>query len=179
MDKIDSALRDALAFATRAHAGQMRPGGETQMAHVNRVAARAWALGEALFVSGRLTHEDFRVLVCAAVLHDVLEDTSRTDNDLAATFGDEVARTVRAVSHVTEEESDEDYLTRVAAGGRLAVMVKRCDRLDNLESLARAPKHFREVKLAEVEAALPIWRRIDPEGAPEIEALLHKIQAAS
>lgn len=171
--KIEEALRNALAFAKRAHAGQMRPGGETQMAHVRRVAERAVALG----VAKRLGDEDLRILICSAALHDVLEDTSCTDEDLVTQFGGEVARVVRAVSHVTEEESDDLYLSRVAAGGRLAVLVKRCDRLDNLESLANAEKTFRDVKLAEVEAALPIWRRIDPEGAPEIEKMLRKIQA--
>ena len=170
---IAEVIGEAKAFAEKLHAGQTRPGGEPQMVHVLRVAERAIMLG----LAEQLGDEDLRVLICSAVLHDVLEDTSCTDGDLAAQFGGEVARVVRAVSHVTEEESDVLYLSRVAAGGRLAVWVKRCDRLDNLESLACASKKFREVKLAEVDVALPIWRRIDPEGAIQIESSLRELQA--
>lgn len=171
--EIEDALSDAIDFAERAHIGQVRPGGEPQMAHIHRVVVRAVYAG----AQERLSEGDQQILVCAAALHDVLEDTPCTDGQLAALFGGEVARVVRAVSHVSEEESDELYLSRVHAGGRLAVLVKRCDRLDNLQSLAHAPKKFRDVKLAEVEAALPIWRRIDPQGAPLIEALLRELQA--
>lgn len=169
---VRKAALNALAFAEEAHAGQIRPGGEPQIHHVVRVVGLA-------LVTGQLESLDdaaFAGLVAAAALHDVLEDTSCTDDVLAAQFGGEVARVVRAVSHVAEEESDETYLSRVHAGGRLAVLVKRCDRLDNLGSLASAPKNFRDVKLAEVEAALPIWRRIDPQGATLIESLLRELQ---
>lgn len=171
---VRKAALNALAFAEKAHVGQMRPGGEPQIHHVVRVVGLALIVGQL----ESLDDATFAGLVAAAALHDVLEDTSCSDEDLAAEFGGEVARVVRAVSHVSEEESDELYLSRVAAGGRLAVLVKRCDRLDNLESIARAPKNFREVKLAEVEAALPIWRRIDPDGAIQIESLLRRLQSA-
>ena len=73
---------------------------------------------------------------------------------------------------------DVPVLGRVAAGGRLAILVKRCDRLDNLQSLASTPKNFRETKLAEVEAALPIWRRIDSQGATLIESLLASLRSS-
>ena len=163
---------EALAFAEKAHAGQHRPGGEPQFDHVLRVVGRALLMGPMEL----LPDEDFAVLVAAAALHDVLEDTPCTEEDLADVFGGEVARVVRALSHVTEEESDELYLSRVAAGGRLAIIVKRCDRLDNLETLALAEDSFRHRKVAEVEAALPIWRRIDPVGAYLIEEALEKLQ---
>jgi len=90
-----------------------------------------------------------------------------------------VARIVRAVSHEEEEEPDSVYLRRVAAGGPLAVVVKRSDRLDNLNTLRYAPIGFRERKLAEVRAALPLWQEIDPAGAPMIEALLEEVEHES
>ena len=83
---------------------------------------------------------------------------------------------MRAVSHVEEEEPDLVYLSRVASGGKLAVLVKRFDRLDNLLSLAKTPAEFRAKKLTEITAALPIWYHIDPEGAPQIEAELKKLR---
>jgi (p)ppGpp synthase/HD superfamily hydrolase len=113
--------------------------------------------------------EHLRILVLAGVLHDILEDTPTTDEELRREFGIEVARIVRALSHKEEEEADEVYLSRVANGGRLAVLVKRFDRLDNIRSLAKAPANFRARKLAEIRSALPLWYLIDPEGAREIE----------
>ena len=89
------------------------------------------------------------------------------------------ARIVRAVSHEEEEEPDSVYLRRVAAGGPLAVVFKRSDRLDNLNTLRHAPIRFRERKLAEVRAALPLWQEIDPAGAPMIEALLEEVEHES
>ena len=160
----------AVAFATKIHEGQVRPGGDTQIDHVLRVAERT-----ASFV-GHLPADEAVDCVCTAVLHDAIEDTSATHKTIADLFGKRVANVVQAVSHEEEEEPDEVYLSRVADGGPLAVIVKRSDRLDNLDTLRHAPAEFRERKLAEVSAALPIWYRIDPEGAPLIEELLKEVE---
>lgn len=162
----------ALAFAQDKHKGQNRPGGESQMEHVMRVALRATQFA----CDGDFLGNDAEDLIASALLHDVLEDTEATDAQLADLFGDRVAQIVRAVSHVEEEEPDAVYLRRVAAGGRFAVIVKRCDRLDNLDTLRYAPSEFRARKLAEIRAALPLWYEIDPEGAPLIEQLLEEVE---
>jgi (p)ppGpp synthase/HD superfamily hydrolase len=109
----------------------------------------------------------------------VLEDTDATDAALADLFGARVAKVVRALSHVEEEEPDAVYLRRVAAGGPLAVIAKRSDRLDNLDTLRYAPHEFRERKLKEIRVALPLWYEIDPEGAPQIEVLLEEVENES
>lgn len=165
----------ALAFAQERHKGQTRPGGESQVEHVMRVALRAAQFACDENILGR----DAEDLIASALLHDVLEDTDATYHALAEQFGERVARIVRAVSHEEEEEPDEVYLRRVAAGGRLAVIVKRCDRLDNLDTLRHAPPDFRMRKLAEVRASLPIWYEIDPDGAPLIETLLREVEHES
>lgn len=165
----------ALAFASERHKGQTRPGGESQMEHAMRVALRAAQFScDKNFLSS-----DAENLIASALLHDVLEDTDTTDAELAEQFGERVARIVRAVSHEEEEEPDEVYLRRVAAGGQLAVIVKRSDRLDNLNTLRRAPHEFRKRKLAEIRAALPLWHEIDPDGAPLIEELLQEVEHES
>lgn len=165
----------ALAFAQERHKGQTRPGGESQVEHVMRVAllAAQFAWDEGLLGS------DAEDVVVSALLHDVLEDTSTTDDELAEQFGGRVARIVRAVSHEEEEEPDAVYLHRVAAGGRLAVIVKRSDRLDNINTLRHALPEFRKRKLAEVREALPIWYEIDPEGAHLIKELLTEVEHVS
>lgn len=163
-------ILEAIEFAYKKHEGQVRPGGESQFAHVLRVAR----LSATEAHTQGLSPESGEILVFAAILHDVLEDTQTTDAELAEKFGDEVATIVRALSHESEKESDDAYLRRVAVSGGLAVLVKRCDRLDNLRTLANTSPEFRARKCAEVRAALSIWREIDPEGAVEIEKEVQK-----
>jgi (p)ppGpp synthase/HD superfamily hydrolase len=166
-------VAQAIEFAQRVHEGQFRPGGESQLDHLMRVLKVASA-----FVHS-MSEEDAIAVLVASVLHDTLEDTDTTDHELADMFGERVARIVRAVSHEEEEEPDEGYLRRVATGGRLAVIVKRADRLDNLNSLRQASSEFRGRKLSEIRAALPIWYEIDPDGASTIEELLKEVEYES
>lgn len=158
----------AIKFALERHAGQFRLGGEPHISHVLRVGIAA---GEYAMVE---MPEHTAVLVMAGVLHDVLEDTQTTDQELCSLFGSEVTRIVRALSHEEEEEPDEVYLGRIAKAGELAVLVKRFDRLDNLRALAKAPVVFRKKKLAEIKRALPIWQKIDPKGASQIQEELER-----
>ncbi len=157
---------EAIEFAYKKHDGQVRPGGEPQFAHVLRIAK----LVEEYLESHELTNTCGAVVFrMSAILHDVLEDTATTKGELVEKFGKEVAEIVRALSHESEEESDEVYLRRVAAGGMVAIIVKRCDRLDNLQTLVNTSPEFRARKCAEVRSALSIWQEIDPDGAIEIE----------
>lgn len=165
-------VKRAVEFAGEKHASQNRPGGESQMDHLIRVAVRAAQYAKEHNVP-------FDMLVVSALLHDAIEDTSTTADEIKNQFGNEVAGIVQAVSHEYEEELDEIYLQRVAKGGRLAILVKRFDRLDNLESLCNTSVEFRSKKIQEVQNALPIWREIDPEGAKQIENMLEKFENPS
>lgn len=155
-----------IQFALKKHYGQIRLGGEPHTHHVLRVATAA-----ARYASDNCPG-DLLELVLSGLLHDTVEDTDTTVPEIALLFGSQVARNVRALSHIEEEEPDEVYLARVAAGGRNAVLTKRFDRLDNMRALASAPPEFRVKKLEEVRMALPIWQEIDPEGAQYIVAEL-------
>ena len=55
------------------------------------------------------------------------------------------------------------------------MLVKRFDRLENLNDLVKAPKEFRLRKLRELEQAIPVWQKIDPEGAVEIEKITREM----
>ena len=157
------AVQRAIHFALERHEGQFRLDGEPHACHLLRVAAAA------AHYATEYCPRDLRELVQSGLLHDTVEDTNTTIKEVIELFGETVARNVLALSHIEEEEADEVYLSRVANGGRNAVLTKRFDRLDNIKTLANAPAEFRATKLAEIRSALPIWYRIDPDGAHEIE----------
>jgi (p)ppGpp synthase/HD superfamily hydrolase len=108
-------LEDAITIATAAHDGQVDKAGRPYIGHPLRVMASM--TGE---------HEQM-----TAVLHDVIEDTPVTADDLLARGCPEaVVDAVVALSHLPDEPQ-EDYLRRVAANP-LALSVKRADIGDNL-----------------------------------------------
>ena len=79
----------AASFAARAHAGQVRKDGRTPyVAHPFRVA---------MTVRDVFGVED-EVALAAALLHDVIEDTTADYDDLARKFGEEVAEVVAALT---------------------------------------------------------------------------------
>ncbi|PIR86765.1 MAG: hypothetical protein COU11_04655 [Candidatus Harrisonbacteria bacterium CG10_big_fil_rev_8_21_14_0_10_49_15] len=159
-------ISKAIELVLERHGDRTRLGGEPEVNHVLRVgiAGAEYALAN--------LPEQLETLALCGVLHDVLEDTPTTDTELVNFFGGEVARVVRALSHVEEEEPEAIYYARVAAGGQLAVVIKRCDRLDNFGCLHAAPEKFQRKVLRLQRAALPIWRSMDPEGYPLIVAAL-------
>jgi (p)ppGpp synthase/HD superfamily hydrolase len=107
-------LDDAIQIARRAHEGQLDKSGRPYIGHPLRVMGR---------VSGDPTR-------MVAVLHDVVEDTAVTVDDLArAGVPDEVLRAVDAISKRPGEPQD-TYLARVAANP-MALTVKRADIADN------------------------------------------------
>lgn len=160
-------VRETIAVVISRHKEQHREGGEMYASHVLRVGMRSaeYAKSQGLGVE----------FVQAAILHDILEDTPTTEEEIQSRFGEKILEIVKAVSHIDEEEPDEEYLNRVAEGGNLAVLVKRFDRLENLNDLNKAPKEFRLRKLRELEQAIPIWQRIDPEGAVKIEKITREM----
>jgi (p)ppGpp synthase/HD superfamily hydrolase len=108
-------LDEAIQVARRAHEGQLDKSGRPYIAHPLRVM-------------GKLRGEHERM---AAVLHDVVEDTSVTLADLAALgCPAEVLAAVAAISKQPGEDQA-TYLARVAANP-IARVVKRADIADNM-----------------------------------------------
>ncbi|SFL17507.1 hypothetical protein [Methylorubrum salsuginis] len=119
----------AESFARRAHAGQTDKGGAPYTGHLGRVAARARAHAE------RLGLGDETAALCAQVgwLHDTVEDTDTTAEDLrAAGFGDAIGP-VLALSR----PEGPPYLVWIQAiadsGDPVAMIVKLADNEDNLD----------------------------------------------
>ncbi|RKT53134.1 HD domain-containing protein [Saccharothrix australiensis] len=114
MSGVTFTVDDAVRIARAAHDGQVDKSGRPYVEHPLRVM-------------GRVSGEHARM---AAVLHDVVEDTAVTADDLrAAGCPAHVVGTVVALTH-RPGEPQEDYLRRVAADP-VAVEVKRADIADN------------------------------------------------
>jgi (p)ppGpp synthase/HD superfamily hydrolase len=134
-------LDDAIQLARRAHEGQLDKSGRPYIAHPLRVM-------------GRLKDEHERM---AAVLHDVIEDTDVTLDDLTALgCPADVLEAITALSK-NPGETREDYLARVMANP-LALVVKRADIADNMsyDRMSRLDRQTQERLLAKYEAALRV-----------------------
>ncbi|MEZ4240452.1 MAG: HD domain-containing protein [Myxococcota bacterium] len=127
---------EALRFAAAAHRDQRVPGTELPyLVHVVSVAAEVVA---ALPPRYDPAHD---LAVQCALLHDTVEDTDRTVDDVAAAFGDDVARGVDALSkrpHLPKPDQMDDSLARILACPAPIGWVKLADRVTNLD----APPHY-------------------------------------
>lgn len=129
---------DALQFAAQAHAGATMPGSELPyLVHVVSVAA------EVIAALPTLPDIDADLAVTCALLHDTVEDTSVTLDDIRARFGDAVAAGVSALTKDTtkfSEKADQmaDSLRRILEQPREIAIVKLADRITNMSE----PPHY-------------------------------------
>ena len=133
-------LQTAYHFSASAHEGQVRNSGEPYISHP-------------LAVAGILAqwHLDSQALT-AALLHDVMEDTSVTKNQILEMFGKPVAELVDGVSKLdkiefeTQEEAQaENFRKMLLAMARdvRVILIKLADRLHNMRTLDAVPAHKR------------------------------------
>ena len=124
----------ALRVATEAHAGQNRAGGDAYITHPVRVASTVQEL-----VQGRDAAE---TLICAALLHDTIEDTSVTESNIADMFGSVVANLVVELTSDPDQVKELGktvYLQRkMAKMSADALLIKLADRLDNVQDITTA-----------------------------------------
>jgi (p)ppGpp synthase/HD superfamily hydrolase len=147
-------IRRALEMAEKAHAGQTR-NGSGGMAYIHHPVAVAELLAE---------HGFEESTVAAALLHDVVEDSDASINDIAAAFGPRVADLVAAL---TEDESIEPFERRkdehrrhVEEAGREALAIYAADKLSNIRVLRRALAEEGESAGEEFEAPLDVKERV-------------------
>ena len=154
----EALLAKAFSFASTAHAGQCRKSGEPFVAHPVEVAI--------ILADLRM---DVETLV-AALLHDTVEDTSVTRDQVAEEFSPEIAQLVEGVTKITRIEveslSDEQAATirkmLVAMSKDIRVIViKLADRLHNMRTLGALREDRRIFKAREtLEIYAPIAHRL-------------------
>ena len=125
------AVAKAAEFAIRYHGDQRRPTGAPYLEHLLEAL-------EFLVRGAGVTDPD---VLCAAVLHDVVEDTACTVDDVRAEFGARVANLVDWVT-IPEREggadrkaAKESYLESLRGAPDDAVLVKLADRASNVQTL--------------------------------------------
>ena len=111
-------IEDAISFAAQAHQGQTDQAGELHIFHPLRVMLSVKDAG------GSETE------IAAAALHDVVEYTDTTLDEIEQLFGKDVAFLVDAMSRRKGEDYVK-YVERCAAAGTSAVKLKRADLTDN------------------------------------------------
>ncbi|MDY6828698.1 MAG: RelA/SpoT family protein [Pseudomonadota bacterium] len=155
--QLDTITR-AFHFAANAHAEQIRKSGEPYITHP---VAAACILAE--------MHMDHHTVV-AALLHDVIEDTCASKEELRHEFGNEVAELVDGVSKLTQiqfasraEAQAENFLKMTMAMARdiRVILVKLADRLHNMRTLGvLQPEKRRRIARETLEIYAPIANRL-------------------
>ena len=131
--KVDTKLiMKAYNFANDQHKDQRRDSGERYIIHPINVA----------YILAEIGLDD--ATLCAALLHDVVEDTEVTHEDLVEIFGTEIAEMVAGVTKLStiqfatvEEKQVENYRRMFLAMGKdiRVILIKLADRLHNMRTL--------------------------------------------
>jgi GTP diphosphokinase / guanosine-3',5'-bis(diphosphate) 3'-diphosphatase len=148
----------AFEFSESAHRGQFRKSGEPFITHPLAVAS--------ILSEWRLDAEG----LAAALLHDVMEDTSVTRGEIETTFGKPVAAIVDGLSKLdqiefatredAQAESFRKMLLAMARDVRV-ILIKLADRLHNMRTLdAMAPGHRKRIARETIDIYAPIANRL-------------------
>ncbi|QQK61773.1 bifunctional GTP diphosphokinase/guanosine-3',5'-bis pyrophosphate 3'-pyrophosphohydrolase [Shewanella sp. LC6] len=151
-------LKQAYQVARDAHEGQMRTSGEPYITHPVAVAR--------ILAEMRLDHET----LMAALLHDTIEDTHVTKEDLAEQFGEAVAELVEGVSKLDKlkfrdkkEAQAENFRKMMMAMTQdiRVILIKLADRTHNMRTLgALRPDKRRRIARETLEIYAPIANRL-------------------
>ncbi len=195
MDRIKSSekqydtekIQTAYEFAEKSHRGQLRTSGEPYITHP---VAVAYILLEMYMDTDT---------ICAALLHDVVEDTGVELDTLRRKFGEDVALLVDGVTKIgqvplnTKEEQHAENIRKILMAMSKdirVIIIKLADRLHNMRTLAcRPPEKQRKTSLETMSFYAPIAHRLgmydvkeemedlalfylDPYGYKEVQGLL-------
>lgn len=158
----------AYEVADEAHKHQTRDEGTPYIVHPVRVAV---SLVDELNLYSP-------TLVCSALLHDVIEDSDITREDVGQMFGEQIAEIVWLLTKL-EEVSLTQYLASIEAAAHTgAPIVKLCDRLDNLRSIVHSPRLEKKRRLIRTteELYVPLAARTNPYLHDELRRSLDKVR---
>jgi GTP diphosphokinase / guanosine-3',5'-bis(diphosphate) 3'-diphosphatase len=134
-------IKRAYDYSFKMHAGQMRKSGDPYFVHPASVAG--------IITELRLDTAS----VCAGLLHDVVEDTLASTADIEREFGVEIAQLVDGVTKLSkinftskEDRQAENFRKMVVAMAQdiRVLLVKLCDRIDNMRTLEHMSRESQE-----------------------------------
>ena len=151
-------VRAAFELADRSHLGQKRKDGTPYISH---------CIAAAIITAEMGLDED---AIIAALLHDCIEDTSLTHDDIAHNFGSAVADIVEGVTKLTrvqytsvEEQQVENLRKMLLAMAKdiRVILIKMADRLHNMRTMAYQSEEKQRIKSLEtMEVYAPIAHRL-------------------
>lgn len=151
-------IRQAYVLARDAHEGQSRSSGEPYITHPVAVTG--------ILADMRLDHET----LCAALMHDTIEDTPVTKEQIAEQFGEPVAELVEGVSKLDkiqfnskEEAQAENFRKMIMAMTQdiRVILIKLADRTHNMRTLgALRPDKKRRIARETLEIYAPLANRL-------------------
>ena len=187
-------VRMAYEYASSLHEGQMRQSGEPYISHPLNVA---YILAE--------LHAD-RDTLCAGLLHDTLEDTDTTKEEITRLFGNEVSNLVDGVTKIskmnfsTKQEQNmantRKIITSMQSDIRI-VIIKLADRLHNMRTLQfKSPFKQKENSIETMELFVPMayqlgayrikseledlsFKYLDSDGYKRIQDIMNHIERES
>ncbi|CAM1362463.1 GTP pyrophosphokinase [Tenacibaculum sediminilitoris] len=138
-------IRKAFGIAVEAHSEQRRKSGEPYIYHpisVAKIVADEIGLGA--------------TSIAAALLHDVVEDTYYTLDDIERLFGENIARIVSGLTKISNLKQEQDYSIQAENFRKMlltlhddvrVILIKIADRLHNMQTMDSMPPH-KQVKIA-------------------------------
>lgn len=138
-------IRKAFEIAVEAHSQQRRKTGEPYIYHpiaVAKIVAYEIGLGA--------------TSIAAALLHDVVEDTHYTVEDIERLFGENIARIVSGLTKISNLKKEQDYSIQAENFRKMlltlhddvrVILIKIADRYHNMQTMDAMPPH-KQVKIA-------------------------------
>jgi GTP pyrophosphokinase len=138
-------IRKAFNLAVEAHSEQRRKSGEPYIYHpiaVAKMVANEIGLGA--------------TSIAAALMHDVVEDTDYTIDDIEQLFGETIARIVSGLTKISNLKKDKDHSIQAENFRKMlltlnddvrVILIKIADRLHNMQTMDAMPPH-KQVKIA-------------------------------
>ena len=152
-------LRKSYEYSQACHHGQHRISGDAYFTHCFETAKT--------LVELKLDTDT----ICAGLLHDVLEDTSATRDELVNQFGETITELVEGVTNISkykykggvQQRQAENYLRLLLATAKdtRVILIKLADRLHNMQTLSALPPHKQErIAKQTLEVYAPLAHRL-------------------